>query len=159
VLDEPNSNLDTEGEQALAVALRGLKARGGIGVIVSHRPSVLAAVDHILLLSEGRMQAFGPRDAVLRQLAAQSRAAAANGKTHTGAAAAAEAARAPIAPVAPADNDAEPASAQEAATATSSEEHEGSDATPVSPPVSLAARRSRARAAKRVDNGHGREQH
>jgi ATP-binding cassette subfamily C protein len=69
VLDEPNANLDSEGDNALTEAITGVKARGGIVVVVAHRPSALAAVDLLLMLSDGRMQAFGPRDEVLRQVA------------------------------------------------------------------------------------------
>jgi len=68
VLDEPNSNLDVPGEQALTRAIAGVRARGGIAIVVAHRPSAVAAVDHILVLNEGRMQAFGARDQVLQQL-------------------------------------------------------------------------------------------
>jgi ATP-binding cassette subfamily C protein PrsD len=69
VLDEPNSNLDVEGERALAQAIVAVRARGGIVVVVAHRPAFLAAVDHMLVLNEGRMQAFGRTGAVLPLLA------------------------------------------------------------------------------------------
>ena len=65
VLDEPNSNLDQEGDVALTKAILGVRARGGIVVVVAHRPSALAAVDHVLLLAQGRAQAFGPKDTVI----------------------------------------------------------------------------------------------
>ena len=65
VLDEPNSNLDAEGEEALTKAILGVRARGGIVVIVAHRPSALAAVDHVLVMVQGAQQAFGPKDEVL----------------------------------------------------------------------------------------------
>jgi ATP-binding cassette subfamily C protein len=68
VLDEPNSNLDTLGEQALTKAIAGIRARGGIAIVIAHRPSAVAAVDHILVLNEGRVQAFGPRDQILQQV-------------------------------------------------------------------------------------------
>lgn len=68
VLDEPNSNLDAEGEDALNRAIKDVRARGGIVVIVAHRPSALAAVDRVLLMAEGRVRAFGPRDEVLAAL-------------------------------------------------------------------------------------------
>jgi PrtD family type I secretion system ABC transporter len=68
VLDEPNSNLDAPGEQALAAAIGGIRARGGIAVVIAHRPSAVAAVDHILVLNEGRVQAFGPREQILQQV-------------------------------------------------------------------------------------------
>ncbi len=68
VLDEPNSNLDGEGEQALTHAIRGVRSRGGIVIVVAHRPSALAGVDQLLILAEGRVQAFGPRDDVLARV-------------------------------------------------------------------------------------------
>lgn len=66
VLDEPNSNLDAEGETALAEAIRSVRARGGIAIVVAHRPSALAALDKVALLQNGRMAAIGPKDEVLR---------------------------------------------------------------------------------------------
>ncbi|WP_244486835.1 type I secretion system permease/ATPase [Aurantimonas sp. Leaf443] len=65
VLDEPNSNLDNEGELALQSALEGVKARGGIVIIVAHRPSILSTVNQVLILNDGRVQKYGPRDEVL----------------------------------------------------------------------------------------------
>ena len=66
VLDEPNSNLDEAGEQALVHALRALKAEGSTVIMITHRPSVLGVVDKILVLNEGRQQLFGTRDQVLK---------------------------------------------------------------------------------------------
>jgi len=68
VLDEPNSNLDSEGDEALTHAILGVRARGGIVVVVAHRPSALSGVDHVLALANGRQQAFGPKDEVLSQV-------------------------------------------------------------------------------------------
>jgi ATP-binding cassette subfamily C protein len=68
VLDEPNSNLDNEGEQALTNAIMSIRARGGIVVIIAHRPSALAGVDQVLVMGEGRMQSFGPKDEVLSKV-------------------------------------------------------------------------------------------
>lgn len=68
VLDEPNANLDTDGEVALAGAVKATTGRGGIVVVVSHRTSVLAAVDSVLAMSDGRNVAFGPRDDVMKRL-------------------------------------------------------------------------------------------
>ncbi|WP_342165028.1 type I secretion system permease/ATPase [Methylobacterium sp. SD21] len=68
VLDEPNANLDGEGEAALTQAIAGVRTRGGICVVIAHRPSALAAVDLVLVMGEGRAVAFGPRDEVLRQV-------------------------------------------------------------------------------------------
>jgi ATP-binding cassette subfamily C protein len=68
VLDEPNSNLDGEGEAALNEAILGVRSRGGIVLIVAHRPSALLATDRLLVIDRGRVQAFGPKDAVLATL-------------------------------------------------------------------------------------------
>jgi ATP-binding cassette subfamily C protein len=68
VLDEPNSNLDAEGDEALAKAIMGVRARGGIAVVVAHRPSAIAAVDLLLMMNHGRAQAFGPKDEVLSRV-------------------------------------------------------------------------------------------
>ncbi|WP_454630201.1 type I secretion system permease/ATPase [Bradyrhizobium cenepequi] len=68
VLDEPNSNLDAEGEEALTRAILAVRARGGIVVIVAHRSSALAAVDFVMTMLNGRQQAFGPKDEVLALL-------------------------------------------------------------------------------------------
>nr|WP_280517600.1 type I secretion system permease/ATPase [Methylobacterium radiotolerans] len=73
VLDEPNSNLDVDGDRALSAAVQGVRARGGIVVVIAHRPSALAAVDRILVLGEGRVQLHGPRDDVLSKLNALTR--------------------------------------------------------------------------------------
>ncbi len=68
VLDEPNANLDSEGDAALENALRTAKQRGAIVVLVAHRPSALSACDKVLYLANGVQQAFGPRDEVLRKV-------------------------------------------------------------------------------------------
>jgi len=68
VLDEPNSNLDAEGEQALLQAIMGVRQRGGIVVLVAHQPSALATVDFILAMNQGRVQAFGPKHEILAKL-------------------------------------------------------------------------------------------
>jgi ATP-binding cassette subfamily C protein len=65
VLDEPNSNLDIEGENALAKAIRGVCERRGIVIVIAHRPSVLGAVELVLALIDGQTRAFGKRDDVL----------------------------------------------------------------------------------------------
>ncbi len=69
VLDEPNSNLDAEGEAALTSAIQRVRGRGGVVIVVAHRPSALVAVDKVMIVNEGRVQAFGAHDAVLPQLA------------------------------------------------------------------------------------------
>ncbi len=68
VLDEPNSNLDTEGDEALTRAVRGARERGAIVVVVAHRPIGIEAVDMLLVLKDGRVQAFGPKETVLGQV-------------------------------------------------------------------------------------------
>jgi ATP-binding cassette subfamily C exporter for protease/lipase len=68
VLDEPNSSLDEAGDVALAAALRDLKARGASVIVMTHRTSVLAIADKILMLRDGMQQAFGSRDEVLAAL-------------------------------------------------------------------------------------------
>ena len=69
VLDEPNANLDAEGDAALARAVQALRARKATTVIVAHRPSAIAFVDKLLMLSDGAPKALGPRDEVLKQIA------------------------------------------------------------------------------------------
>jgi ATP-binding cassette subfamily C exporter for protease/lipase len=69
VLDEPNSSLDDTGDAALASAIQELKKLGTTFVLMTHRTSVLAVADKMLLLRDGQMQAFGPRDEVLATLA------------------------------------------------------------------------------------------
>lgn len=68
LLDEPNSSLDTAGEQAFMNTLLALKARQCSTIVISHRSSVLPAADKILLLREGQVAAFGPRDELLDKL-------------------------------------------------------------------------------------------
>jgi ATP-binding cassette subfamily C protein len=70
VLDEPNSNLDAEGEAALSRAIRAVRDRKGIVVVMAHRPSALAEVDQVLVIRDGGQAAFGPRDEVLRKAVA-----------------------------------------------------------------------------------------
>lgn len=70
VLDEPNANLDLEGEQALAAALVELKARGTTVIMVGHRPTVMAQLDKLAVLKEGALEAFGPGATVLPRLRA-----------------------------------------------------------------------------------------
>ncbi|OGB04537.1 MAG: peptidase [Burkholderiales bacterium RIFCSPHIGHO2_12_FULL_61_11] len=77
VLDEPNASLDEAGDAALAAAILALKARGTTFVVMTHRTSVLAVADKMLVLQEGVMQAFGPRDEVLDALKKASEKAAA----------------------------------------------------------------------------------
>jgi ATP-binding cassette subfamily C protein EexD len=69
VLDEPNSNLDDQGEAALIRALSGLKAEGVTVLIVTHKPSILIGVDRILVLREGLVETYAPRERVFAQFA------------------------------------------------------------------------------------------
>ncbi len=68
VLDEPNSNLDTAGSDALVSALQALKAAGTTVVVISHRSSLLPVLDKLLVLDEGQQRYFGPRDEVRRAM-------------------------------------------------------------------------------------------
>ena len=68
VLDEPNSNLDNEGEQALTKALLGVRSRNGIVVVIAHRPSALAGVDKVLVMADGKSKGFGQKEEILSQL-------------------------------------------------------------------------------------------
>jgi len=76
VLDEPNSNLDAEGEEALTRAILGVRARGGIAIVIAHRPSALAGVDFLMVMVQGKMHMYGPRDSVLAKVALRPTAAA-----------------------------------------------------------------------------------
>jgi ATP-binding cassette subfamily C protein PrsD len=70
VLDEPNSNLDHEGDMALQGALGDAKRRGAIVIIVAHRPSAIGVADKLLYLQDGRQVAFGAKAEVLERIAA-----------------------------------------------------------------------------------------
>ncbi len=74
ILDEPNANLDGEGEIALAQAMSGLRSEGITSIVVTHRPSLIAHVDKILMLSAGRVQKFGPASEVMKVLQHQAQA-------------------------------------------------------------------------------------
>ncbi|HYG88267.1 MAG TPA: type I secretion system permease/ATPase [Azospirillum sp.] len=75
VLDEPNANLDGEGEAALMATLARLAEAGVTAVLITHRPQVLQRADKILVLDGGTMKSFGPRDAVLASLFRRAQAA------------------------------------------------------------------------------------
>jgi ATP-binding cassette subfamily C protein len=68
VLDEPTSNLDSEGEDAVTEAILSVRGRGGIVAVIAHRPKALDAVDQTLVIADGRVQSFGPKDEVLRKV-------------------------------------------------------------------------------------------
>src|SRR5262249_36073259 len=69
MLDEPNANLDAEGEQALERAVLNAKQRGTTVILITHRPSIAAKCDRILMLREGQIEMFGPAQDVLQKLA------------------------------------------------------------------------------------------
>lgn len=71
VLDEPNANLDIDGEAALAEAIKGLRVRGTTIVMVSHKPAVLAQSDKLMVIRGGRIERFGPREEIMRMMAPQ----------------------------------------------------------------------------------------
>ncbi|WP_300337341.1 type I secretion system permease/ATPase [Accumulibacter sp.] len=100
VLDEPNSNLDDQGEAALAETIRRLKARKRTVVIVTHRMTTLAVADSILVLHEGTVKAHGPRDQMLEAM--RSGNAAATGRAPTAGRPAPTVASADALPAAPA---------------------------------------------------------
>lgn len=68
VLDEPNSNLDAEGDEALEQAVLAIRARGGIAIIVSHRPGIVERTSHAMIMRDGQIAAFGPTPEVLAKL-------------------------------------------------------------------------------------------
>jgi ABC-type protease/lipase transport system fused ATPase/permease subunit len=65
VLDEPNSNLDAAGDDALAAAIATMRARGSVVIVMAHRPSAIAAVSKVMILHNGAVAQFGPKDEVL----------------------------------------------------------------------------------------------
>jgi PrtD family type I secretion system ABC transporter len=65
VMDEPNSNLDGEGEAALTDAIKAVRARGAIALVIAHRPSALVAVDLVAVIQNGRLTAFGPKEEII----------------------------------------------------------------------------------------------
>lgn len=73
VLDEPNSNLDSDGEMAVAAAIEGVRKRGGIAIVIAHRPSVISAVDMLMVMRDGEAVAFGPRDEILSKMVQNAR--------------------------------------------------------------------------------------
>ena len=71
MLDEPNANLDAEGENALITAMAAMRARGQTLVIVSHKPNVFRSADKMLVLKDGKVEMFGPREKVLARILPQ----------------------------------------------------------------------------------------
>ncbi|CAN7420828.1 type I secretion system permease/ATPase [Mesorhizobium sp. LjRoot246] len=68
ILDEPNSNLDADGEAALTAAIQGVRDRGGMAIVVAHRPSALQSLDQILVMTNGSIQAFGPKNEIMTKV-------------------------------------------------------------------------------------------
>ncbi len=68
MLDEPNANLDSDGEAALSAAVGRLRRDGAAVIVVAHRPNVLAAVDRVLVLRDGAIEMLGPTEQVLARL-------------------------------------------------------------------------------------------
>ena len=68
VLDEPNSNLDASGDDALAAAIKAVKAAGTTVIMITHRPQSLAELDKVMILQNGAVQSFGARDEVISHL-------------------------------------------------------------------------------------------
>jgi ATP-binding cassette subfamily C protein len=68
ILDEPNSNLDAEGDEALREAIRSMRDRGSIVIVVAHRPSAIEPLDQLLYLQEGKQRSFGKKTDVLSQV-------------------------------------------------------------------------------------------
>ena len=66
VLDEPTSNLDADGDEALLGAIAACRKRGAIVIVIAHRPGAIAACDQVLVISDGRQAGFGPRGEILR---------------------------------------------------------------------------------------------
>jgi len=71
VLDEPNANLDSNGEAALVRAIADVRARGSTVIVIAHRPSAIGALDKLMVLGEGRVAAFGPKDEILSKVLAR----------------------------------------------------------------------------------------
>jgi len=68
VLDEPNSNLDAVGEEALKSCIDTLKQQGATIVVIAHRPSLLSRIDRLLVLQDGKIESYGPREEVMRKV-------------------------------------------------------------------------------------------
>lgn len=81
VLDEPNSNLDAEGDKALEGAILAIRARGGIAVVISHRPGVIEQTSHAMIMRAGQIAAFGPTREVLAKLVSASTASVPENRT------------------------------------------------------------------------------
>ena len=79
VLDEPNASLDGAGDDALNQAILGVRERGGVVVVITHRPAALGNVDVVGIMEAGRIKSIGPRDEVLKTVMRRPVAAPAQG--------------------------------------------------------------------------------
>ncbi len=68
VLDEPNSNLDAAGDEALTKAIHQIRQRGGIVIVIAHRPAALAGVNSVMVMTDNKMQDIGPKDEIMKRL-------------------------------------------------------------------------------------------
>jgi len=84
ILDEPNSNLDNTGEQALIAAIEQAKARGAIVIMIAHRPSVMAVADKMMVIEHGSVRQFGPRTDVIEHISPEARAISAQRRSSRG---------------------------------------------------------------------------
>jgi PrtD family type I secretion system ABC transporter len=81
VLDEPNSNLDSVGDTGLTQAIVSVRARGGIVIVIAHRPSAIEGVDQLLVMNDGRPYAFGPKDRISKKVVRSNAPPASRGAT------------------------------------------------------------------------------
>ncbi|MDA0892562.1 MAG: ATP-binding cassette domain-containing protein, partial [Proteobacteria bacterium] len=84
VLDEPNSNLDSAGDEALSGAIQMMRDQGSTVIVVSHRPNILPLADNVVVINTGRVQASGPRDQVIAKLQAVVPSALSSGEQEAG---------------------------------------------------------------------------
>ena len=75
ILDEPNANLDAPGEQALLGAIMAAKAMGTTVLLIAHRPSIIAVCDKVMVMKDGQIEQFGPRDEIMKIVSLPARAA------------------------------------------------------------------------------------
>lgn len=84
VLDEPNSNLDAEGDKALGEAIKALKQMGKTVIVMAHRPSAIAAVDKLIMLRDGQIELYGDKDEVLQKVVERRGGGPAQARIETG---------------------------------------------------------------------------
>jgi PrtD family type I secretion system ABC transporter len=81
VLDEPNSNLDRNGDASLTEAIGSVRARGGIVIVIAHRPSAIASVDQLLVMNQGRIHSFGSKATIMGSMAPEPERSSATAET------------------------------------------------------------------------------